>query len=585
MLTNKRWTLRVLLALIFGLPMIVVACGSAPTATISETASKAPQDKQVYIDPIRFGGLSKLHTLDPALATDSASVTAIDMISTGLVGLDNKLQVQNQLATSYSISSDGLTYTFHLRPNLQFSEGTPLTSADVAYSINRALTPELKSRAALTYLGLIKDADKLFKGQVKTLIGDSLIIPDPSTIEIILSHRAAYFIQALTYPSSYVVEKSVIEKYGNAGFINHLNEGIGGTGPFVVASYTPGKDIQFVPNKNYYGPQPQLRKVVFPFYPSIDAEYAAFGAKKVDTAQITAAQTSKAKALSGDQYQTVPQLVITYVAFNYLVKPFDNIHIRQAFALALDKDAIVQSTAKDIMIPTNHIVPEGMSGYYPDLTGPTGITSVSGDIKKAKELLQQGLKEENMSSLPPITFTVATNGNSTNRDQVAAMQGMWKNIGIDVTVDDVNFLSLNTKLEASLNNPHGLMMWRLNWVADYADPQDWLTLQFAKDAANNQSNYGQNNAIDVAQQRATQQIMEQADANADQSDRMHQYNQAEQQLVNDVAWLPIDQAILPYATKPCVVGHVYNAAWLTPPNDWANIYISNNPACADSSGY
>jgi oligopeptide transport system substrate-binding protein len=581
MFINKKWMRQVFFVLIFGLPLMMVACGNVPAATIS----KASQDKQVYVDPIRFGGLKDISTFDPALATDSASVTAIDMIFTGLVSLNDKLQVQNQLASFYTISPDGLTYTFHLRSNLTFSDGTPLTSNDVAYSINRALTPALNSKVALSYLGLIKDADKLFKGQVKTLIGDSLLVPDPHTITITLSHSAAYFLQALTYPCSYVVEKSMIEKYGNTGFSAHLKDGIGGAGPFVVSSYTPGKDIQFTPNKNYYGPQPQLRKVVFPFYSSIDAEYNAFNAKQVDAAQITATQTSSAQALSDHQYQTVPQLVITYVAFNYLVKPFDNIHIRQAFALALDKDALVQSTAKGLMIPTNHIVPQGMPGYDPNLTGPTGVANVSGDVAQAKALLKQGLQEEGMHSLPPITFTVATNGNSTNQDQVAAMQKMWKSIGINVTVDDINFLALNAKLEASVNNPTGLMMWRLNWVADYADPQDWLTLQFARNAANNQQNYGQNNSSDAVQQQATQQLMGQADANMNSTSRMQQYNQAEQQLINDVAWLPIDQAILPYATKPCVVGQVYNAAWLTPPNDWANIYISTNPLCANTSAY
>ena len=581
MLTYKKRLYQFLFALIFALPIIIAGCGPAPVTTIS----KASQDKQVYIDPIRFGGLKNIHTFDPALATDSASVTAIDMVFTGLVSLNNKLQVQNQLASSYSISSDGLSYTFHLRANLKFSDGSPLTSADVAYSLNRALTPALKSRAALNYLGLIKDADKLFKGQVKTLINDSLLLLDAHTIRILINHSAAYFLQALTYPCSYIIEKSMIEKYGNKGFIQHLKEGIGGAGPFVVASYTPGKDIQFVPNQNYYGPHPQLRKVVFPFYPSIDAEYKAFTAKKVDTAQITATQTSAARALPDHQYKTVPQLVITYVTFNYRAKPFDNLHIRQAFALALDKETIVQSTAKDIMIPTNHIVPQGMAGYAPNVTGPANEKGVSGNITKAKALLQQGLQEERLRSLPTITFTVATNGNSTNRNQVNAMQKMWKSIGINVKVDDINFLVLNEKLQASLNNPSGLMMWRLNWVADYADPQDWLTLQFAKNSVNNQQNYGQNSSVDAFQQQETQQLMQQADANMNTRSRMQQYNQAEQQLINDVAWLPIDQAILPYATKSCVVGHVYNAAWLTPPDDWANIFISTNPLCANTSGY
>src|SRR5947209_5586096 len=302
---NKKFLILVLQALLCVLCMIVTACSSytgkiAPTSTVP---IKASIDKQVYVDPIRFGGLKDIRTFDPALSTDSASITAIDMVFTGLVELNDKLQVQDQLAASHYVSADGLMYSFTLRPNLKFSDGTALTSADVAYSINRALEPDVKSRTSPTYLGLIKDANKMLKGQVKTLIGDSLLTPDPQTIKIVISHKAAYFLQALTYPCAYVIEKSMIEKYGNKKFAQHLKDGIGGAGPFVVTAYTPGKDIEFAPNKNYYGPQPQLRKVIFPFYQAIDTEYKAYKANQIDTAQITAKDLTAAKALPDQQYQ------------------------------------------------------------------------------------------------------------------------------------------------------------------------------------------------------------------------------------------------------------------------------------------
>ena len=107
---------------------------------------------------------------------------------------------------------------------------------------------------------------------------------------------------------------------------------------------------------------------------------------------------------------------------------------------------------------------------------------------------------------------------------------------------------------AAQNNPKGLQFWFLAWIADYPDPQDWTTLQFDKGVPNNTMNYGQNNTSDAAQQQHVQQALEAADVNPDQHARLQAYMQAEQQLVNDVAWLPIDQEETNQVLKPYVKG-------------------------------
>src|SRR5205823_3627043 len=119
---------------------------------------------------------------------------------------------------------------FHLKPHLMFHDGTPLTSTDVAYSLDRALQPTTQSTTAPLYLSLIKDSDQLLAGRISTLIGRSLQAPDPTTLVIVTKKKAAYFLPMLTSPCSYVVEKSLIDKYG-AKFTDHLSEG-GGAGPF-----------------------------------------------------------------------------------------------------------------------------------------------------------------------------------------------------------------------------------------------------------------------------------------------------------------------------------------------------------------
>src|SRR5207237_2186234 len=105
-----------------------------------------------------------ISTLDPAVASDAFSEQAVSLIFNGLVQLDDNLQIQPELAQSWERSVDGLLWTFHLRSHLTFSDGTPLTSKDVAYSLDRALQPTLKSTVSSNYLGLLKDADLLYAG-------------------------------------------------------------------------------------------------------------------------------------------------------------------------------------------------------------------------------------------------------------------------------------------------------------------------------------------------------------------------------------------------------------------------------------
>ncbi|HEY7418633.1 MAG TPA: peptide ABC transporter substrate-binding protein, partial [Ktedonobacteraceae bacterium] len=575
--------LKVMLPVLFCIcATLLAACGGGSSGP---STTKAPASQQIFVSPV--AGQADLKTFDPGLATDIPSINAIDMIFTGLVQLNDKLQLVDQLAASHSVGSDGTTWTFTLKPNLKFSDSTQLTSADVAYSIDRALDPKLKSSTAPAYLNLVKDSALRNSGKLSTLIGDSLLTPDPNTVVIKTSRKAAYFLDALAYPSSYVVEKSMIQKYGN-NFADHLAEGIGGDGPFKVSKYTHNKEIDFVPNPNYYGPEPQLSKVVMPFYVNAGADYPAYKNDQVDTAGVPTEDISAAKALPNHQYQQYPELVVDYIAMNYLVKPFDNIKVRQAFALALNKDELVNTVYKGTRVATNHIVPNGMPGYDTNLKGPDGTTNTAGNTALAKQLFQQGLQEEGLTvqKLPPITFTVTSEGSADRRNWFAAEQQMWQNtLGVTIKVDDIDFDKLLSEISSATGNAKGLQMWEINWVADYPDAQDWLTLQFDKGASNNNMSYGQNSTSDATTQQQTQRTLEQADQNLDPTGRLQQYNQAEQQLVNDVAWLPEDQRQVSSLNKPCVVGLVNNAQSLTPPDDWGQIYKTTATPCANVSQY
>lgn len=544
-------------------------------------AVKAPSNMQTYHVPIT--GIEDFDTLDPALAHDPSSISAVQMIYTGLVQIDDNLQIKPQIAQSWELASDGVTWTFHLRPNLKFSDGTPLTSTDVAYSIDRALQPGTKSKVAPIYLGLIKDSDHLLAGQISTLIGDSLQRPDPNTLVIITNKKAAYFLSMLTSPCSYVVEQSLINKYGPQ-FTDHLNEG-GGAGPFKVAQYTHRIGIDFTSNPNYYNQRPQLQKVTFTLYHSADQAYQDYQNNKLDTTPVPLSMFASNQ--KNQEFHQIPLLWINYYTMNYLTPPFNNIHIRQAFALAIDKQAIANNVWKGTVEATNRIVPPELQEASPNFTGPDDTKSLSGDPKKAQALLNQGLQEEGWHSvleMPAVTLTYVS-GIQTFDQEVSALVDRWQQVlKVKVTVNSVDEGTLLADVTAATNNPNGLQMWSLAWVGrypEYPDPHDWLTQQFGAGSPFNNANYGQNTSQDAVQQQLVQQEMDAADANIDAGKniqpaqiaaRVQTYQQAEQQIVNEVGWLPMEQTTATFLRTASIVGFTDNAEGIIPPDDWANIY-------------
>lgn len=560
--------------------LLLAACGGGSTGGSSST-TKAPADKQIY----RWGfNLPDIASFDPGIATDNPSIQAVNLVFTGLVQLDDNLNIKPQLAKSYDVSSDGLTYTFHLRPNLKFSDGTKLDSSDVVYSIDRALSPSVnnQSGAALTYLGNLKDATERTTGKVKSLIGDSLIAPDANTVVMKLISPTAYFLGGLTYPTSYVVEKSVVEKWGLTNWTDHLsdNGGQGGNGPFKVLSYSHSTGIKFVPNPYYYGPKPTLKELDYVPFKDTQTEYNAYLADQIDYTWIPLPQVAAAK--SRPDFSQTPALTIFYIAMNARVKPMGNDNIRKGLALAIDRDAIVKGVFKNAYPSTCHIVPQGQYGYNPDLKCPGGATT-AGDKTLAVKYFEQGLKETGASraDFSKITFTYPSqNPNAAN--EVTAVTQMWKNVlGINVATSTISQNNLFKQLSLNNGKDGPLQIWVSGWGADYPDPQDWLSLQFAPNQSNNAGNYGQNDSATVAQQKAVQAQLAKADlmhgtTPADLAARAKVYNQAEQALVDYAAWIPVYQRPDLRLTKTWVHGLTFTSASQTPPDDWAKVYVTQH---------
>ncbi len=567
MLQHKVSRAGLLLILSCTLALLFAACGgNAPQA--GSTLVPAPPDKQVLRYPI---GATDFSTLDPALVSVSTDIFAVQMVFTGLVELTGNGQVIDQMASSHQMAPDGLSYTFHLRPNLTFSDGTPLTAHDIAYSINRELQPETKAPLA-SFLSAMKDYDKITSGKVDSLIGDSILVPDDNTLTVVLSQPTPAFLESFAFPITFPVNKKLIDKYG-LNWTDHLDEGAG-CGPFRVTSYTHNQGLTVVPNPKYYGSKPRLQKVELFRSGQPDTTYKSYQAGQVDLAQVPGNEVESVK--NHKDYRHAPALQITYLTMNYLAKPFDNIKIRQAFALAVDKDILADKVMHGTVIPTNHLLPEGMPGYNKALTGPDGVASTKGDVTRAKQLLQEGMQEEGYSSvsqMPRITLTYFILDSDTS-NLVAALAQRWETVlGVSVHLNLVDINLLLQQMSSTTGKAGPLQMWFLSF-GNPADPQEWLSIIFGKGAAFNNMNYGQNTTSDAAAQQAVQDELHQADSNLNPTQRLQQYDDAEQKLANDVAWLPLFQVEQHYVVNPKLQNFPIHPLGILTPDEWSKVYFA-----------
>ena len=559
---------------IFGSMALSGHQSSSPPSTSDGQPGVIGADKQVLAIGLNDGGATPV--LDPALNASAEDQQVLDLLYAGLTTADSHNQITPGLAQSWSAQpnadNSGLDWTFHLRPNLKFSDNRPLTSTDVAYSIDRAF-----SSPTSTYFYLaqyFKDGNARLKGNPQTLVGDSLLTPDSSTLVIKTTNHGVFLPTMMSTYCFLVVNKTLIDKYGN-DFTKHLSEG-GSSGPFMQVKGANSNEIDLTPNPSYYGGKPRLAEISVRIYSDMNKERADYRA-----GLLSLMETPDYDSLKSDESaQRVVTSIggITYLGMNYLTKPFDNIKIRQAFALALDKPAIMDGAFQAGSLATNHIIPGGQPGSNSSLTGPAGVISLHGDPVMAKKLLAQGMQEEKIQSIqqfPAVTFTYSSGNAIQVQDAMNLMQQEWtKTLGVTVKLDDIAGKDINDKINGSANNPHGLQLWYSGWNIDYPDPQNWTTLQFSKGSVWNASNYGQNGSASASAQQQVQAAMLKADTLTDPQQRLSAYQDAEQKLINDVAWLPLYQNTAGELVKPNVHGYQINESGFALPDVIQQMYIA-----------
>jgi len=466
-------------------------------------------------------------TLDPAISSEMSSHAYVMQIFSGLVRLDDELEVGPDIAESWQKSEDGKTFTFHLRQGVKFHDGNEVRAEDFKYSWERACDPETGSQTAATYLGDIVGVNDKLAGEVEEISGLKVI--DDYTIEVTIDAPKAYFLCKLTYPTAFVVEQSNVES-GEDWWSHPV-----GTGPFKLKQWSSGQLLVLERNELYYGELARIKQVAFhllagnpmAMYENGEIDIVPVGTYYIDLVKDEASPFHQELAVT-------PELSLHYIGFNTGAPPFDDVNVRRAFSYAVDKERIIKLIFRDMVSKADGILPPGMPGYNENLTG------IEYNATKAKEYIAAS-EYGNVSNLPPITITVAGYGGGVSGYLGAIIQGWRENLGVDVQVRQLESENFVYHLMEEKDE-----MFMLAWVADYPDPHNFLDNLFHTGAENNIFDY-HNPGLDV--------LLDQAGIEQDEEARLMMYQQAEQEIVDEAPCLPLCFGRNYVLVKPYVKGY------------------------------
>ncbi len=474
--------------------------------------------KMYGIDPI---------TLDPAVSAEMTSHEYVTQIYSGLVRLEDNLEPAPDIAERWEMSQDRRTYTFYLRKDVMFQDGREVTAADFKYSWERACDPATGSNVAGTYLGDIVGVRDVLEGRAREISGIKVI--DDYTFRVTIDAPKSYFLSKLTYPTAYIVDKANVSK--GKEWWRKPN----GTGPFKLTEWNENNLLVLERNEKYYGEVAGLERVEFQLWSGLPMNMYETG--QIDIAGVSVIYIDRVTDKAGPFYkelQITPELSFSWIGFNTTKPPFDDVNVRKAFTLALDKDRIVSLVFRNLVQRADGILPHGIPGFNKSLVGP------GYDVAKAKELIARS-KYGDVSKLPPITLTTSGYGGEISMSLEAIVSEWRDNLGVEVAVRQLEPDRYIYHLKEEKNE-----LFDMGWIADYPHPQDFLDVLFHTGAENNFAEYS-NPDVDA--------LLDKAAVEADNEKSLELYQQAEQMLVDDAACLPLWFGENYMLVKPYVEGY------------------------------
>ncbi len=459
---------RCLLILVI-LTLLLPGCGKR------ETRVEAGIREQV----LYIGNGAEPETLDPHLASGIPEYAILSALFEGLVTEHPQtLEPEPGAAMRWEMSDEGRRYTFYLREEGQWSNGDPVTAADFVFSFERALSPELGARYAYL-LQVIRNARSYYEGRITDFAEVGVRALDERTLVIELAFRVPYFLSLLSHNICWPVHRPTV--IGQAGSDERRGDWtrpgkLVGNGPFVLTKWQVNQEVVVTRNP-YYWEAEQVRLSAIHFSPidSAETEERAFRGGMLHITNTL--PLSLIDSYRRDRPRVVrfdPYLGTYFIRLNTTVPPLDNVHVRRALALAVDREAITRFVTRAGQEPAGHFTPPGAGSYKAE-------SRQAFDPVRGRELLAQAGYADG-GELPAIELTFNTS--ESHRRIAEALQQMWKeHLGIEVRLHNQEWKSFLNSVE---NLDYSLS--RASWIGDYRDPSTFLDI-FTSESGNNRTGW------------------------------------------------------------------------------------------------
>ena len=511
----QRWTW--LVVLVFALALLAAGCDGGDDEATDDGAPAATQAAAEQVITINWG--TEPPSLDPGLASDTTSANILFNIMDPLVKLGDDLEPVPSLAESWEVSKDGKTVTFKLRSDGKWTNGDPVTAKDFEYSWKRTVSPELAADYAYQFYGI--EGAQEYNGCKKNCeaMADKMGVKaiDDTTLEVTLTTAQPWFIQQAAHHSFLAVHRPTVEKF-KAKWTEAAN--IVTNGPFKLDRWEHDSRIDIVKNEQWRNAgEVSLTRVNGRMISDGTTAVQAFEAGEIDvTGGLPPEEIPRLKETP--EYEQTAGLGTYYYGIN--VKNVTDKKQRQAMALAIPRQTIIDNVAQADQLPATGFTPKGMPGF--DTINPESpYLSPEGDVEQAKQLMSE-------VGSPKKDITLLLNDSPGHREIAVAIQAAWKELGLNVTIKQQEWAQF---LEFIGPPPDkSVDAFRLGWIGDYVDAINFLEL-WTCESGNNSTNYC-NKEYDA--------LIEKGRATADEAERYEIYAQAEEVLFGeggDVPVLPI----------------------------------------------